>query len=139
MSTVIKVNGIALTNARLKANLSMQAVVDAMNDGCNRSSVSRWEQGVLTPSIVRMEKLAELYGTRAFIVVKEIHALAKNRKGAITKKRNPLTAKRNREVVRLYMAKTFSKMELTKIFKMSYKEVEAAIERERERVNGDGE
>lgn len=61
-----KVNGKALTEARIAKNLSLQDIATSM-DGCNKSSVSRWEQGTLVPSEERIFKLVELLGTTAFI------------------------------------------------------------------------
>ena len=61
----ILIDGLKLTDARLTANLSIIDVAVAL--GCNKSSVSRWEMGRLVPSQERIEKLAEIYGTRQFI------------------------------------------------------------------------
>lgn len=60
------VNGAKLSKARMAAQMSMEEVARAL--GCNKSQVSRWETSVLCPSPERIEKLAELFGTRGFIV-----------------------------------------------------------------------
>jgi transcriptional regulator with XRE-family HTH domain len=62
-----KVDGAKLTEARLAAGLSLLDVARKLGDGCNKSSVSRWEQGLLNPSPERIEKLAKMYGRRGFI------------------------------------------------------------------------
>jgi transcriptional regulator with XRE-family HTH domain len=67
----LRVDGAKLTEARLRAQLSMRDVVQQLGDGCNKSSVSRWEQGTLIPSRERIFKLAELYGCGDFIVAVE--------------------------------------------------------------------
>lgn len=61
------VDGKNLTEARIAANLSMDDVA-GMLGGCNRSSVSRWEQGTLVPSEERILKLAEIFQTMGFVL-----------------------------------------------------------------------
>lgn len=65
ISNKLVVNGAALSRARIDANFSMDDVAKAL--GCNKSSVSRWEQERLVPSEERINKLAEMYGTWAFV------------------------------------------------------------------------
>lgn len=62
------IDGAKLSDARVAANLSMEDVVAALGDGCNRSSVSRWEQGTLRPSDKRIQQLILLYKQGDFIV-----------------------------------------------------------------------
>lgn len=66
---LLTVDGKSLTEARIAANLSMDAA--AVLIGCNKSSVSRWEQGKLVPSVQRMFSLAKIYGTQGFIKLNE--------------------------------------------------------------------
>jgi transcriptional regulator with XRE-family HTH domain len=60
------VNGAKLTEARVDAGFSLMDV--AKKIGCNKSSVSRWEQGTLNPSPKRVELLAKMYKRRGFII-----------------------------------------------------------------------
>ena len=62
------VDGAKLAQARIDAGLSILQVSIALNDGCNKGSVSRWEQGKLNPSEVRILKMAGLFGTTSFII-----------------------------------------------------------------------
>lgn len=62
------VDGAKLTEARIAAGLSLQDVVIALDDGCNKSSVSRWEQDKMNPSDARVKKLVKLYCTDDFVV-----------------------------------------------------------------------
>lgn len=65
------VDGKKLSDARIAANMSMEDVAKALS-GCNvtvnKSSVSRWEQGRLAPSEERIFKMAEMFGTMAFVI-----------------------------------------------------------------------
>ena len=45
--------------------LSVESVAQLL--GCNKSSVSRWAKGTLTPSEGRIAKLAEIYGSWEFV------------------------------------------------------------------------
>lgn len=72
------INGAKLTRARVDANLSMLDVATAL--GCNKSSVSRWEQGTLTPSEERIFKLAELLGSWEFVTGNPNHGKDTRRK-----------------------------------------------------------
>lgn len=59
------VYGSKLTTARIDAGLSATEV--ARRIGCNKSSISLWEQEKLTPSEERLLKLVEMYGTAEFL------------------------------------------------------------------------
>ena len=61
----ILVDGAKLSAARVNANLSMDDVANHL--GCNKSSVSRWEQGTLNPSEERIMELVKLYRCGDFI------------------------------------------------------------------------
>ncbi len=67
----LRVVGETLTAARLAAGMSLQDVVDALADGCNKSSVSRWEQGTLIPSQERILKLVVIFKRGDFVTGKE--------------------------------------------------------------------
>lgn len=64
----LRVDGAKLSEARVAAGLSMEDVVQRLDDGCNKSSVSRWEQGRLNPSDARILKMITLYGCGDFVV-----------------------------------------------------------------------
>ena len=49
-----------LTEMRKQAKLSQQNLADKLF--VSRSTVSRWENGELTPSIVNLKEMAKLYG-----------------------------------------------------------------------------
>ena len=59
------VDGAKLSKARMAAKLSMDEVAEDL--GCNKSSVSRWEQGKLQPSEKRIRRMVDLYGTSDFV------------------------------------------------------------------------
>lgn len=59
------VDGAKLCAARVNAQLSMDEVAEVL--GCNKSSVSRWEQGRLQPSESRILRLVELLGVKDFV------------------------------------------------------------------------
>lgn len=59
------VDGAKLSKARIDAQMSMDDVAEVL--GCNKSSVSRWEQGKLQPSETRIQKLTQLLGTVDFV------------------------------------------------------------------------
>jgi len=59
------VDGKALSEARTAANLRLEDV--ALQLGCNKSQVSRWEQGLLVPSEERIFQMAELLRSWAFV------------------------------------------------------------------------
>lgn len=69
------VDGAKLCAARCNAprgegvekGFSMEEVAEAL--GCNKSSVSRWEQSKLQPSEQRIKKMAEMFGTVDFVQV----------------------------------------------------------------------
>ena len=67
-----------MTEARIAAGKSMEWVAEQL--GCNKSSVSRWEQEVLVPSEVRIFKLAELLGSMAFVIGNPTHGKDKRPK-----------------------------------------------------------
>src|ERR1017187_964661 len=60
------VDGAKLTDARIAAQKSLGQVAQYL--GCNKSSVSRWEQGTLVPSEDRIFKMAKWFKTQEFIV-----------------------------------------------------------------------
>ena len=64
---LLTVDGNALTKARFKSQLSMEDVVQRLGEGMNKSTVSRWEMGILNPSPDRLWKLVDLFGTQNFI------------------------------------------------------------------------
>jgi predicted transcriptional regulator len=64
----VMVIGSKLTDARIEAGYSMDDVVVLLGDGINKSSISRWEQGVLNPSRKRVKKLIEIYKRNDFVV-----------------------------------------------------------------------
>jgi transcriptional regulator with XRE-family HTH domain len=63
---LLTIDGAALTRARIKSQLSMEDLVQGF-PGCNKSTISRWEQGVLVPSSERLFALVELLGTYDFV------------------------------------------------------------------------
>lgn len=60
------VDGKRLSEVRIAAGKSLDEVAAAC--GCNRSSVSRWEQGKLTPSEERIAAMIKFLGTDVFVV-----------------------------------------------------------------------
>lgn len=60
------VDGERMASARIAANLSLQDVADHL--GCNKSSVSRWEQGTLTPTEERITKMVKLFKRGDFVI-----------------------------------------------------------------------
>lgn len=64
--SLLTVDGAVLSDARIAAQMSVLEVA-AKLDGCNQSSVSRWEQGKLNPSVERIFKLIDLFGTNDFV------------------------------------------------------------------------
>ena len=71
---LLTVNGKALTSARIASKLSLLNVAEKLN-GCNQSSVSRWEQEKLIPSLARIVALVDLYGTNKFVRLNETAVL----------------------------------------------------------------
>lgn len=63
----ITVDGARLTRARINADMTVGEVASAL-DSCNKSSVSRWEQGILMPSEDRILKMVKLFGTADFVI-----------------------------------------------------------------------
>lgn len=59
------VDGKALSDARLALKMSLESI--ALQLGCDRSQVSRWEQGQLTPSEGRILRLTQILGTQSFV------------------------------------------------------------------------
>ena len=64
---LLTVDGAALTKTRCDNGLSLEDVAQRIGSGVNKSSVSRWEQSILTPSPERLWKLVDLFGTQEFI------------------------------------------------------------------------
>lgn len=62
----VVVDGKLLADARIAANLSLQDVANHL--GCNKSSVSRWEQGTLTPTEERITKMMKLFKRGDFVI-----------------------------------------------------------------------
>jgi DNA-binding transcriptional regulator YiaG len=62
----IKVDSAKLSLARVNANLAMSEV--AVELGCSKSQVSRWEQGTLIPSEERILKMVTMYKCGDFVV-----------------------------------------------------------------------
>lgn len=58
-----------LSKARIDAGIPMSEV--AVQLQCNKSQVSRWEQGKLVPSEERILKMITLYGCGDFVVKRE--------------------------------------------------------------------
>jgi transcriptional regulator with XRE-family HTH domain len=65
-TNLLTVDGAELTKARIRANLTLGDVAAKLS-GCNQSSVSRWEQEKLTPSVERIFLLVDLFGTNDFV------------------------------------------------------------------------
>ena len=63
----LTVDGAALTKARLKKRMGLEEVAQGIGGGVNKSSVSRWETGVIQPSMERLFALADILGTQDFI------------------------------------------------------------------------
>ena len=66
-TNMIKVDGATLTDVRIAAEKSLDEVASWF-PGMNKSSVSRWEQGILTPSEDRILKLVQMFGTSEFVI-----------------------------------------------------------------------
>ncbi len=87
-NNLLTIDGAALTRARIKSQLSMEDLVQGF-PGCNKSTVSRWEQGVLSPSTERLFMLVDLLGTHDFVrlngkavlTAEEIEVVRKLREG----------------------------------------------------------
>ena len=87
-TSLLAVDGAALTKARIAAGLSVGDVADRI-PRCDKGKVSRWETGVLMPSPERLWRLVEMLGTRDFIRLngkavltwEEIEAVKKLREG----------------------------------------------------------
>ena len=62
----VLVDGAKLTDARIAAGMSMQDVANRLN--CNKSSVSRWEQGTLAPSEERIMEMVKMFATGDFVI-----------------------------------------------------------------------
>lgn len=62
----VRVDGAKLTNARLSAGKSLEDVAQYL--GCNKSSVSRWEQGSLVPSESRILQMVMFFNNHSFLV-----------------------------------------------------------------------
>ena len=65
MKTLFTVDGAKLTTARIEAGMSMEDV--AAKIGWNKSSLSRWERGIVHPSERAIVKLAMLLNRGDFI------------------------------------------------------------------------
>jgi transcriptional regulator with XRE-family HTH domain len=59
------VDGAELSRVRVAADMSMDRMAKKL--GCNRAQVSRWEQGVLTPSEGRILIMTQILGTQSFV------------------------------------------------------------------------
>lgn len=87
--SLLTVDGAALTRARFRNDMRVEDVALRLGDGMNKSTVSRWEQGILIPSKERLWKLVDLFGTQDFIrlngkavlTAEEIEVVRKLREG----------------------------------------------------------
>lgn len=79
------VDGARLSAARIAKDLSLEDIATSL--GCNKSSVSRWEQGTLVPSDERIHKLTEILGTWDFVKPNENHGKDMRAKGGFVKQR----------------------------------------------------
>lgn len=87
-TSLLSVDGKALTAARIRVGMSVGEVAERI-PGCNKSSVSRWEQDKLVPSQERIFVLVDVYGTfdfvrlngRAVLTTEEIEVVRKLREG----------------------------------------------------------
>ena len=61
-----KIDGAKLSAARIAANLSIDEVAKHLN--CNKSSISRWEQGKLNPAAKRVMELVILLENSDFVI-----------------------------------------------------------------------
>jgi predicted transcriptional regulator len=68
-SNRIRVDGAKLTQARIDANMSAQDVATELR--CNKSSISRWEQGTLIPSEERIMRMVMMFGRGDFVIKNE--------------------------------------------------------------------
>ena len=64
---VLEVDGAKLTDARLAAGLSQQAIAEALKVG-HKGTVCRWERGKSRPTDQQIRAMAKLLKTRNFIV-----------------------------------------------------------------------
>jgi transcriptional regulator with XRE-family HTH domain len=86
-TVLLTADGPELTKARINKNLRLEDVAQRLGDGVNRSSVSRWEQGKIQPSMERLFALVKILGTydfvrlngKAILTQKEIEAVRKLR------------------------------------------------------------
>lgn len=86
---LLTVDGAALTKERCNNGLSVEEVALRIGPGMNKSTVSRWETGMLQPSPERLWKLVDLFGTNDFIrlngkavlTAEEIEVVRKLREG----------------------------------------------------------
>lgn len=62
----VTVDGKSLCDARCAVNMSLQEVANVL--GCNKSQVSRWEQGTQMPSEERIYKMVKMFGTGIFVI-----------------------------------------------------------------------
>ena len=86
---LLTVDGAALTKARIRNGLIGEEVAERIGGGLNKSTVSRWEQGLIQPSPERLFALVDLLGTndfvrlngRAVLTTEEIEVVRKLREG----------------------------------------------------------
>ena len=64
---LLTVDGASLTRARLAKGFGVADVVKELGDGMNKSTVSRWETGMLQPSPQRLFALVDLFGANDFV------------------------------------------------------------------------
>ena len=64
---LLTVDGAALTKIRLRKRMGLSDVAQQLGEGVNKSTVSRWETGMLQPSPTRLWKLVDMFGTQDFI------------------------------------------------------------------------
>jgi transcriptional regulator with XRE-family HTH domain len=84
---LISINGAKLSEVRVALQLSMRELSEAL-PGCPKSTISRWEQGILSPSEDRVRRLVDLLGTAAFVSqTKKNEAIIKELRDFLKKKR----------------------------------------------------
>ena len=64
---ILEVDGAKLTDARLAAGLSQQAIAEALKVG-HKGTVCRWERGKSRPTDQQIRAMAKLLKTRSFVL-----------------------------------------------------------------------
>jgi transcriptional regulator with XRE-family HTH domain len=63
----MRIDGAVLSNIRIESGKSMQEV--AMQVGCNKGEISKWERGMFVPSEAMIVKMAFFFRRTDFIVI----------------------------------------------------------------------